>query len=68
MDLQLIEKKPKIIQIIEITHVHLNDHTVAGIKMKNKNCFSVQYHPEASPGPNDSTYLFDEFIQNIKNN
>jgi len=53
---------------IEITHVHLNDHTVAGIKMKHKNCFSVQYHPEASPGPNDSTYLFDEFIQNIKRN
>ena len=51
---------------IEITHLHLNDDTVAGIKMKNKNCFSVQYHPEASPGPNDSTYLFDEFIANIK--
>jgi carbamoyl-phosphate synthase small subunit len=52
---------------IEITHVHLNDDTVAGIKMKNKNCFSVQYHPEASPGPHDSSYLFDEFINNIKN-
>jgi carbamoyl-phosphate synthase small subunit len=51
---------------IEITHVHLNDDTVAGIKMKSKNCFSVQYHPEASPGPHDSSYLFDEFIQNIK--
>lgn len=51
---------------VEITHVHLNDHTVAGIKMRSKNCFSVQYHPEASPGPNDSTYLFDEFINNIK--
>ncbi|AXT63752.1 carbamoyl-phosphate synthase small subunit [Aquimarina sp. AD10] len=51
---------------VEITHVHLNDNTVAGIKMKNKNCFSVQYHPEASPGPNDSTYLFDQFIENIK--
>lgn len=53
---------------IEITHVHLNDFTVAGIKMKNKNCFSVQYHPEASPGPHDSSYLFDQFIENIKNN
>jgi carbamoyl-phosphate synthase small subunit len=53
---------------IEITHVHLNDDTVAGIKMKNKNCFSVQYHPEASPGPNDSVYLFDQFIENMKNN
>ena len=51
---------------VEITHVHLNDHTVAGIKMKNKNVFSVQYHPEASPGPHDSEYLFDEFISNIK--
>jgi carbamoyl-phosphate synthase small subunit len=51
---------------LEITHVHLNDHTVAGIKMKNKNCFSVQYHPEASPGPNDAQYLFDQFIANIK--
>lgn len=53
---------------VEITHVHLNDHTVAGIKMKSKNVFSVQYHPEASPGPNDSTYLFDQFIENIQKN
>lgn len=53
---------------IEITHVHLNDHTVAGLKMKSKNCFSVQYHPEASPGPHDSWYLFDQFIDNIKTN
>ena len=52
---------------IEITHVHLNDHTVAGIRMKSKNCFSVQYHPEASPGPHDASYLFDQFIENIKN-
>jgi carbamoyl-phosphate synthase small subunit len=51
---------------VEITHVHLNDNTVAGIKIKDKNCFSVQYHPEASPGPNDSVYLFDQFIENIK--
>ncbi|MDG2313846.1 MAG: glutamine-hydrolyzing carbamoyl-phosphate synthase small subunit [Flavobacteriaceae bacterium] len=51
---------------VEITHVHLNDHTVAGIKLKNKNCFSVQYHPEASPGPHDSSYLFDQFIHLIK--
>lgn len=50
---------------IEITHLHLNDQTVAGIKMKNKNCFSVQYHPEASPGPHDASYLFDQFIENI---
>lgn len=51
---------------LEVTHVHLNDHTVAGIAMKNKNCFSVQYHPEASPGPHDSMYLFDQFMENIK--
>ena len=51
---------------LEITHVHLNDHTVAGLAIKNKNCFSVQYHPEASPGPHDSLSLFDQFIENIK--
>ena len=50
---------------IEITHVHLNDFTVAGIRMKNKNCFSVQYHPEASPGPHDADYLFDQFFEMI---
>ncbi|WP_029037153.1 glutamine-hydrolyzing carbamoyl-phosphate synthase small subunit [Salinimicrobium xinjiangense] len=50
---------------VVITHTHLNDHTVAGIRMKNKSCFSVQYHPEASPGPNDAHYLFDEFIHNL---
>lgn len=53
---------------LHITHVHLNDHTVAGLAMKSKNCFSVQYHPEASPGPHDSSYLFDQFIENIKKN
>ncbi|MGL2994185.1 glutamine-hydrolyzing carbamoyl-phosphate synthase small subunit [Flavobacterium sp. TSSA_36] len=51
---------------LEITHLHLNDGTVAGMRMKNKNCFSVQYHPEASPGPHDSSYLFDQFIANIQ--
>ncbi len=50
---------------IEITHVHLNDKTVAGIRMKNKNVFSVQYHPEASPGPHDAEYLFDRFFDMI---
>ncbi len=55
-------KNPK----IEITHEHLNDQTVAGISIKNKNCFSVQYHPEASPGPNDGTYLFDQFVASLK--
>jgi len=52
---------------VEITHVHLNDNTVAGIRIKNKPVFSVQYHPEASPGPHDARYLFDQFIENIKN-
>lgn len=51
---------------IEVTHIHLNDDTLAGIRLKNKNAFSVQYHPEASPGPHDSRYLFDQFIENIK--
>ena len=51
---------------VEITHVHLNDNTVAGIRIKDKNCFSVQYHPEASPGPHDGEYLFDDFIANIQ--
>ena len=52
---------------IDITHLNLNDGTVEGIKIKNTNCFSVQYHPESSPGPNDSRYLFDDFIDLIKN-
>ena len=51
---------------IEITHTHLNDDTLAGIKFKNKKIFSVQYHPEASAGPHDSRYLFDDFIMNIR--
>jgi carbamoyl-phosphate synthase small subunit len=51
---------------LEITHVHLNDKTVAGIRMKNKNVFSVQYHPEASPGPHDAEYLFDQFFELIQ--
>lgn len=50
-----------------ITHIHINDQTVAGMKMVNKPCFSVQYHPEASPGPHDASYLFDQFIEMIEN-
>ncbi|MFN4761569.1 glutamine-hydrolyzing carbamoyl-phosphate synthase small subunit [Gillisia sp. Q332] len=50
----------------EITHICLNDNTIGGMRMKNKNCFSVQYHPEASPGPHDAAYLFDEFMDRIK--
>ncbi len=50
---------------IEITHINLNDESVEGIKLKNKPAFSVQYHPESTPGPQDSRYLFDEFISLI---
>ncbi|MDG1476674.1 MAG: glutamine-hydrolyzing carbamoyl-phosphate synthase small subunit [Vicingaceae bacterium] len=50
---------------IVVTHKHLNDNTLAGLRMKDRNIFSVQYHPEASPGPHDSRYLFDNFIENI---
>ncbi|ABM72241.1 carbamoyl-phosphate synthase small chain [Prochlorococcus marinus str. MIT 9515] len=49
-------------EIVEITHLNLNDKTVAGLKLKNKPIFSVQYHPEASPGPHDSDYLFENFV------
>ena len=48
------------------THINLNDDTVEGIKIINKNCFSVQYHPESSPGPHDSRYLFNEFVDKLK--
>ena len=51
---------------IEMTHIHLNDETVAGIELKDRKVFSVQYHPEASAGPHDSRYLFDQFIDNMQ--
>jgi carbamoyl-phosphate synthase small subunit len=53
---------------IKVTHIHLNDQTIAGIRLLNKPVFSVQYHPEASAGPHDSRYLFDEFIQTMQLN
>ena len=49
----------------EVTHIHLNDGTVAGFRHREKPIFSVQYHPEASPGPHDSSYLFDCFIRSM---
>ncbi|GAB5418194.1 MAG: glutamine-hydrolyzing carbamoyl-phosphate synthase small subunit [Crocinitomicaceae bacterium] len=55
-------------QDIDVTHVHLNDATIAGIELKGKDIFSVQYHPEASAGPHDSRYLFDQFVTNMKKN
>jgi carbamoyl-phosphate synthase small subunit len=51
---------------IEVTHVNLNDQSIEGIRVKGKPAFSVQYHPEATPGPHDSRYLFDEFIKMIE--
>jgi carbamoyl-phosphate synthase small subunit len=48
---------------VEITHINLNDNTVEGIRVKDKKAFSVQYHPEAAPGPHDSRYLFDDFVK-----
>lgn len=50
----------------EPTHVHLNDQTLAGFRMKDKPVFSVQYHPEASPGPHDASYLFEQFVEAMK--
>lgn len=57
-----IEKSEK----VEITHLNLNDHSIEGIRVKGKKAFSVQYHPESSPGPHDSRYLFDEFVDLLR--
>ena len=48
---------------MEITHINLNDNTIEGFRLTDKKAFSVQYHPEATPGPHDARYLFDEFIK-----
>lgn len=55
-------------EMIEVTHVNLNDESIEGIRLKDRPAFSVQYHPEATPGPHDSRYLFDDFINLINNN
>lgn len=55
----------KAIPEIEVTHINLNDDTIEGIRINGKKAFSVQYHPESSPGPHDSGYLFDEFLKMI---
>jgi carbamoyl-phosphate synthase small subunit len=59
-----LKKNPDVV----MTHIHLNDGTLAGLKLLDKKIFSVQYHPEASPGPHDSRYLFDNFITYMNNN
>jgi carbamoyl-phosphate synthase small subunit len=51
---------------VEITHINLNDKSIEGIRVKGKKAFSVQYHPESSPGPHDSRYLFDDFVSMLK--
>jgi carbamoyl-phosphate synthase small subunit len=58
VDMDSLDKKA-----VELTHLNLNDNTVEGIRCKDQPAFSVQYHPEASPGPHDSNYLFDDFIK-----
>ena len=59
VDRELLNKQNEIVE----THKNLNDKSVAGIRFKNKKAFSVQYHPESSPGPHDSRYLFDQFVE-----
>jgi carbamoyl-phosphate synthase small subunit len=51
---------------VEITHLNLNDRTIAGLQHKTLPCFSVQYHPEASPGPHDADYLFAKFVEQMR--
>ena len=51
---------------VEVTHINLNDRSIEGLRLNHKQAFSVQYHPEAAPGPHDSRYLFDEFVRMIK--
>lgn len=57
-----VEKSDK----VEVTHRNLNDKTIEGIRVKGKKAFSVQYHPEASPGPHDSIYLFNDFVDSLE--
>ncbi len=62
VDPEAVRKHPQ----VEVTHVNLNDDSIEGIRIKNKPAFSVQYHPESTPGPHDSRYLFDHFIGMIR--
>ncbi|WP_419770837.1 MAG: glutamine-hydrolyzing carbamoyl-phosphate synthase small subunit [Candidatus Marinarcus sp.] len=56
----------KIVEIAEVTHINLFDNTIEGVKYNNKNIFSVQHHPEASPGPHESKYIFKQFADIVK--
>jgi len=58
-------KETALIKDVEITHLNLNDEPIEGIRVNGKPAFSVQYHPEANPGPHDSRYLFDQFVEMI---
>lgn len=53
---------------LEITHIEINDETVEGVRHKTLPAFSVQYHPDAAPGPHDADHLFDRFIELMDNN
>ncbi len=53
---------------VEITHINLNDDTIEGIRLTDRPVFSIQYHPESSPGPHDSLYIFDDFVKLIEDN
>jgi len=61
VDMNLLKDKN-----VELTHINLNDNTLEGLRCKKLKAFSVQYHPEASPGPHDSQYLFKQFIDLMK--
>ena len=63
VDPEAVRKHPN----VEITHLNLNDESIEGIRLKDKKAFSVQYHPEATPGPHDSRYLFDDFVKMMEN-
>jgi carbamoyl-phosphate synthase small subunit len=62
VDPEAVRKSPD----VEVTHVNLNDESIEGIRLKAKPAFSVQYHPESTPGPHDSRYLFDDFLKLIR--
>lgn len=64
VDPEAVKKSDK----VEVTHINLNDDSIEGIRMIGRPAFSVQYHPEATPGPHDSRYLFDDFIKMINDN